>query len=221
MDFQNIKNITIPEGEVVSISVGDVMLWQKARLPSEYQEVAYLESTGTQYIDTGITPSEDFKVVARMAFTTNPAGTSAEQLNGVSYGGRCAWGYTKSVATQNFYIGIKEKNIDTGVTLDALPHTFVINMDGSWCIDDYSGQLDCGTSMTASNVWLFARNRASGAVNAACKEKCYFCQIYQDGVLVRNMIPCYRTSDSKPGMFDLVSKTFLTNSGTGEFTYAT
>lgn len=31
-------------------------------------------------------------------------------------------------------------------------------------------------------------------------------------------IPCYRKSDNKPGMFDLVSRQFLTNSGTGEFT---
>ena len=30
-------------------------------------------------------------------------------------------------------------------------------------------------------------------------------------------IPCYRKSDSEPGMYDLVSKMFFTNAGTGEF----
>lgn len=33
----------------------------KRGLPSEYQEVEYLESTGTQYIDTGVIPNEKQK----------------------------------------------------------------------------------------------------------------------------------------------------------------
>jgi len=35
--------------------------------------------------------------------------------------------------------------------------------------------------------------------------------------LVRNMIPCYRRSDLKPGMYDTVNNVFYTNSGSGEF----
>lgn len=35
--------------------------------------------------------------------------------------------------------------------------------------------------------------------------------------LAANFIPCYRKSDDEPGMYDTVSKTFYTNSGTGTF----
>ena len=33
---------------------------KSSRLPSEYQEVEYIESTGTQYIDTGLTPNGNY-----------------------------------------------------------------------------------------------------------------------------------------------------------------
>ena len=46
----------------------------------------------------------------------------------------------------------------------------------------------------------------------------YGCKIWDDDILVRNFVPCYRVSDNKPGLYDLVNDEFLTNSGTGEFT---
>ena len=47
--------------------------------------------------------------------------------------------------------------------------------------------------------------------------KTYSSKMIKNGVVVQNLIPCVRKSDSKPGMYDTVSKTFYTNSGTGEF----
>jgi len=44
-----------------------------------------------------------------------------------------------------------------------------------------------------------------------------YSKIYDNGTLVRNMIPCYRRSDLKPGMYDTVNNVFYTNSGSGEF----
>lgn len=34
-----------------------------------------------------------------------------------------------------------------------------------------------------------------------------------------DLIPCYRISDRKPGMYDIVNNVFYTNAGTGEFSY--
>lgn len=45
--------------------------------------------------------------------------------------------------------------------------------------------------------------------------KMYYFKIYDNDVIVRNFIPCYRKSDSKPGMYDLVNNVFYTNSATG------
>lgn len=46
----------------------------------------------------------------------------------------------------------------------------------------------------------------------------YYFYFNQDGTDVFNMVPCYRKADGEIGMYDLVSKTFFTNAGTGTFT---
>lgn len=39
--------------EIIAKYHGSNLVWQKSRLPVEYREVEYIESTGSQYIDTG------------------------------------------------------------------------------------------------------------------------------------------------------------------------
>ena len=69
------------------------------------------------------------------------------------------------------------------------------------------------------NYYLFARNDYLNSTYSVtyAKMKIYQCKIYASGVLVRNYIPVIRNSDNKPGMYDVLNKTFYVNSGTGEF----
>ena len=39
----------------------------------------------------------------------------------------------------------------------------------------------------------------------------------RNGEEIVNLVPCYRKSDNEIGMYDLVTKTFFTNQGTGSF----
>jgi len=41
--------------------------------------------------------------------------------------------------------------------------------------------------------------------------------LLENNILKFYLIPCYRISDNKPGMYDLVNGAFYTNAGTGEF----
>ena len=54
MDWSQVTALTIPEGNVKQVSVNGVVLWKKAPSPSDYTQLEYIESTGTQWIDTGI-----------------------------------------------------------------------------------------------------------------------------------------------------------------------
>ena len=47
--------------------------------------------------------------------------------------------------------------------------------------------------------------------------KIYNAKIYNGDSLVRDFVPCYRKEDNVIGMYDLISNTFYTNSGTGDF----
>lgn len=39
-------------------------------LPAGYTRLAYIESTGTQYIDTGLAPTKNFRIVVDMVWTS-------------------------------------------------------------------------------------------------------------------------------------------------------
>ena len=54
MNFANVQSITIPEGDVRSIAIGGVTVWEKPN-PLPYNAlVEYVESTGSQYVNTGL-----------------------------------------------------------------------------------------------------------------------------------------------------------------------
>ena len=71
-------------------------------------------------------------------------------------------------------------------------------------------------SGVTSTMYLFAGNNNN---NTDWKfiGRVYYLQITNNSSLVRNMIPVRRNTDNVLGMYDLVSRTFFTNSGTGTF----
>jgi len=93
----------------------------------------------------------------------------------------------------------------------------VVKLDkGSLYIDNtFLGSLSLIIS-TPKNIWIGALN----AETALAKHpgRIYSSKIWDNDILVRNMVPAQRTSDSEIGMYDTVSKTFFTNAGTGTFT---
>lgn len=68
-------------------------------------------------------------------------------------------------------------------------------------------------STTNKPLMLFGGSGANGA-----NVKLYYCKMRTNGALQRYFIPCYRKSDNVIGLYDLVTETFFTNSGTGTFT---
>ena len=46
--------------------------------------------------------------------------------------------------------------------------------------------------------------------------KLYSCQIYDNGTLVRDYVPCM-TADGEVGLYDVVTRMFFGNAGTGVF----
>lgn len=71
-----------------------------------------------------------------------------------------------------------------------------------------------GTCKTGKPSYLFLSNGNTQYHSSFCYEYAAF---REDGVFMREYIPCYRKDDRKPGMYDLVTREFYTNVGTGEF----
>ena len=70
---------------------------------------------------------------------------------------------------------------------------------------------------TTTRTFMIYANNSTGTGNRILNGKIYLAKLSINGDLKRNFIPARRDSDGKIGMYDMVSRTFFTNAGTGEF----
>lgn len=172
------------------------------KLNDEYQPLEYLESNGTQYINTEVYPVAGKHTAVVNYMLTQLVNNKEQWALGQWYytaGWRCG-GYTNSY-------GSHSKNTSSG---------FIYTSGGV-------GEKVLGMSTTCSitsefPMYMFAQQSAG---NAEYVEASYFriyeCKIWENNVLIRDFVPCYRKSDNKPGMYDVVNDVFYINQGTGEF----
>lgn len=195
-------------------------------LPDEYQQVEYIESTGTQYINTGLVHvANRTAMIAKLQFPSEPA---ANCHNGISYDGSNDVNFTYGFIKTNskFYMGIRFSDSVGSVSLpyDTAVHEFVHDLKNKVMrIDDTSRTLS-GTVNTISGAKgesvLFASRSSSvsgNTIEAYCSQRLYSFKWYNNSVLTRNLYPCYRKSDGVIGLFDMMQKVFYTNDGTGTF----
>ena len=182
-------------------------------LPEGYKELEYIQSSGTQYIDTGFTPNQETK--AELDF----------QMIGNGGIWQCVFGERQPSAnidsfafwldpSNNFLFYWSNTNSGFPEPLNfAGRHTLTI--DGN--ISSMDGQTISQPSSTFTGKYpiaIFAINE--GALSSFANFKLYGLKLYNDGLLVRNYRPC-RSPDGDVGLYDLVSEQFYGNSGTGSF----
>ena len=55
MDWTQVTDLTIPEGNVKQISVNGVVVWKKVLSPNEYTQLEYIQNdSDSLYIKTGV-----------------------------------------------------------------------------------------------------------------------------------------------------------------------
>ena len=175
----------------------------------EYVLLDYIASSGTQYIDTGLKTNQDTKIEIDASYTANYS----------LYGAGKAWtNFTAGGAGGYFYYNDYGPGSSTPGPYANMRHFFV--QDKNKCfIDKKIIHTFAYTSFTSpGNLFLFGRNDGAGALNdAGGTVKIYSCKIYNNGVLVRNFVPC-KNSAGTVGLLDKVNKTFYANKGSGSFT---
>ena len=202
-------------------------------IPSEYQQVEYIQATGTQYIivDSSETQSWFYDVTAEITF---PVATTYNMMFGHSlWSDATAW----CLYWDSSKVTVRRRN-GTGTTYDA--QTTKANIEGIKCRfilnDSMASIINADTNTTIVNNTLDASslNRYNcpvrifkGFSNNTGFEKNVAAKLYSFKVYTRNnvltydCIPCYRKSDNATGVYDTVHKTFFGNNGTGEFVIPT
>lgn len=181
-------------------------------LPGTYKRVEYLQSTGTQWIDTGILTSETLKIYSMFTTDNNSSSfvygvRSSHATITCASGTSTNWGYARwgnsayAARVPNGTVKIEQDS--SGIDYNGTHWGYNLNQNV--------------VSAEGYTITVFAGRTSLTEVSSLFVGKIYYFRIKDNGKLVCNLIPCLRKSDSKPGMYDTVSKTFLTNAGTGEF----
>ena len=185
---------------------------EKPVLPDGYTQLEYIESTGTQWIDTGVVPNQTTRVVIDIKISESQSGQ----------------GHICSVAENVFYTLIfnpldsewyqtrygngevlrfpSSLNVRDRIQIDKNGRTTTIG-DTTLTENEYGFQ--CSESLP-----LLCR-KSNGVVDMLLSAKVYSAQIYNYGKIVRNYFPT--KSSSAVGLYDTVTSEFYKSSGSGEF----
>lgn len=184
-----------------------------SRLPKGYTEVEYIQNTGTSYVNTGFKPNQDTRIVCEMqcVTSTNSAlhfgcggwdrtnGMWLTYENGISGTLHIAWLGQTRWATYNIHG-------------DYNRHKYDWNKNTLYMDDVLVGSSTYGSYQCVNHLGIFAQlqvdppNETVGGLYL--KGKAFMFDVYDNGTLVRNYVPCTRDSDGKAGLYDLVNNTF-------------
>ena len=174
-------------------------------LPSGYKRLEYIQSSGTQFIDTGFKPNQNTKVSA--VFQGNK--TSDATVFGCDAG----WGSNGfSVFANAAQFGSKTTS---GLTFYGDTQISVIFDKGTLYKNDTQVWNTSGLFSSQNEMTLFANNR-NGSAQEFMTGKIYSCQIYDNGSLVRDYIPA-KLDDGTVGLYDKLNGLLYINAGTGTF----
>lgn len=192
-----------------------------------FYEVEYLESNGTQYIDTGIVAGLGVRVVADlewMALATDAVAFGSTWDGGTQHTDRFFLNvshtnaaYLSVGANGTYYNPITSAlAISTGVRH---VYDFTVSASSASLLIDGTSALNESGTFTFSkqyNIFAFARSNR-GTAGEKSSIRIYSLKIYSGGVLVRDFVPVRSGFDC--GLFDKVSRMFFLNQGTGVFTF--
>ena len=207
------KIVDIDSKNVQSLSKDTEWIFQFVSgqtLPSDYIQLEYIQSSGSQYINTGFKPNQDTKISITVDFP----------LSGTSwlYGGRTSAG---SNSLGFLCEGNSKYRFDYASSTNELATKptgkFTIDSDKNKCY--INGELVFTATYTTFaspvNMYIFNNNN-NGSLSGGSSAKLYNCSIYDNGVLIRNFIPC-KNESSTVGLYDSVNNQFYQNAGSGTF----
>lgn len=186
-----------------------VYLWN--RLPSAYQEVEYIQSSGTQYFILWNQFKTSYKSVIdlQMVITWGDYVPLGIRDTSYRYWIDVWWGYFTIISGGSSWTNT--------VAEDTNRHS--ITIDKTTAIVDGNNYSISYIDRTI-NYWLgvFCYNDIWSAGYMASM-KMYKLDIYDENwTLIYNLVPCYRKLDTEIWMYDMVNGVFYTNSWTWTFT---
>lgn len=181
-----------------------------------YTHLNYIETTGTQYIDTGFVPNQDTRVVCEFMLT------EIVNLGGI-YGARrtvagddfsLRTSYANAVGNRWQPCYNNEYGTFTDVPVDKEWHTADQNKN-KFFLDGVLRSTCTYAEFSAPRPITIGAVKNNSSINYSNCRFRRFC-VYDNGTLVRDLVSC-KNASGDIGMYDLLNDVFYKNAGTGEF----
>ena len=211
MNLTNAKHLTIGGKNAVRLEMDGDLIWKG--LPEGYTELDYIETTGTQYIDTEFVPNQDSRAVLELMYIKSSDG---------AYGSRdttSSDGFSMRVNSSRWQ---PQYNDNMRTITDPLPDNEWHSIDHNknvWSLDGVVKWTATYEEFTAPHSFVLGGIMANkSGVKTFYEGYCRYksCQLYDNGVLIRDFVPCL-APDGKAGMYDVLNAEFYGNAGTGAF----
>ena len=187
-----------------------------------YQKVEYIETTGTQYIDSGVKATDssiDFTLQLTNDSVINQ-GIIGARVSSSTYLTRFNLFYnnhTSAAYTLKLDWEGVTQSVNTEIMLLNEDINIKLNEDRSVIVNGNEYSSTAGDAALDLNMYIGNFNNNGTPYQTGAYAKWKTVKMYTSGVLVRDFVPVYRVSDNVVGMFDEVNKVFYTNIGTGAF----
>ena len=192
-------------------------------LPNRYKRLEYIQSTGTQYINTNLSMTSGFRAEIDIKFTS----LASSKLSCIigAHNDSSPYGRNFLAAqTSLFQIGMGDGYYNCGSpTTGEKYHIDFSNVYGNaYCKINGIGQTlseaATGTNSYSVNTLYLLAVHGGEYWFQKVSGNTYYCKIYStEGTLVRDYIPC-QTTFGEIGLWDDVNGVFYGNAGTGTFT---
>lgn len=178
-------------------------------LPSEYQEVEYIEATGTQFINLNYNIGSNSGIFIKYTNGTH---------NKYIYGrGGTAWRDNKMFALlpqENYhrlYYGTASYDMNVSNEMNVELKNKILKVNNT-IVNTFTNSI----TNSNTNFYLFAFTYGTGSLEYGIG-RIHSLKLYENDTLVRNYVPCYHKNSGTIGMYELVEGIFYTNDGTGVF----
>lgn len=213
--------------------MGLVDHFKSNKLPKGYQKLDYIESTGTQYIDTGYCwTSEVTKIYMDANVISNSANQSlfgneepfseGRYFSIVPHGSNGSYGYyvgsnaplRSGIATCTVGMRFNMECTTDANKLFTLKVNDVVKTTAT-----YSGTVMAYTNTTSTaadrgRIYIFCNHNSSsggvGPIQNVGGMRLYSFKMYNNGKIVRDFVPC-KNSSGTVGLFDMVYQTFYSS----------
>lgn len=187
----------------------------------EATQLDYITINGNQYIDTGIIPNNNSRVVIDFENTGDYSQVTTSAKVAPLFGGRTdtgvsVFGMWFGVEKVYPHFGNKSYSGNGSIDLD-INRRLVYDLNKNiLTVDNQSKTCTTATFTSAVSLYLFAMNTNGKLYANKPSGKFYSCQIYDNDILVRDYIPC-KINNGKIGLLDKISGFFFESIGTEQF----